>query len=899
MLYNLDKLRIERISPPLENKITCFAMYKNKVFTGVKNKIILWDKIHIIKEYYIPEEVLIEENNNSEEDFYYTKILIFDKLILATASNGDLYLFDIYSGDLIKRQTLNCNLVIHPPTYLNKIVYTKKSQTYEEDLMLNNAKLYIYNINTEKQIFEINLLKFLENSKENLNIKITCIEQSPIIDVIGIGLNTGEVIVYNIKQDRKLLYFRAETAIKSLSFSSCVELNLSFLTTSDSRGNVQFWDLNKEILSHTIKAKNDNHVIDSLVFLPNEPILLSTSGNGNFIKMYKLEANTGVPNVLRQRNGHTLPPHKIRFYGGEQIENNFNNHLLSLSNGEFRNISMINEHLSREFSLKNLPKDIKHQLRIPNKSSFNDSNSNITQDEIQKILANNFSDFDFNEFRERDWSNILVKITNSPYPLLFSYENSIISEKKIQIKNTNSNCTSICVSMCGNFGFSGHENGSIEKFNMQSGLSKWTIPNAHSKAIISVKSDGINSLLVSAGLDQKLNFWEIFQSKLVKSLDLPSTPCLMELNRDNDLIAVACNNYDIYIYDKSNFKMVRKLENFFKGKINDMSFSNNGKWICAISEDKSIKIFDIISNNLIEWIEFKNIPISISISPTSQYFALTFNNKKGVFIWLNRTVFSDFVDFDADKIIEPLKVNMPLNNMVRKLKTRKEVAEKEIEEKLIQEQNKSEKIKRKKDMEIVQEDNKELIILSKENRLKYRILNNLEKIQERSEPQIKKKEKAKAPFFLFNINDLFGNSNKSNKNKDFKVTEDFMSILKNYSHFKNEKILKDKTDSENNLFDKKELILVDLLKAFSIKKVKSNEITLFLNSLNPYLIDLEIRNLDPFINIDLKNPENNKKLLLFFLDYLNEEIQDRDNFEMIQAYLNRFLKVIFFIIINN
>ena len=59
-------------------------------------------------------------------------------------------------------------------------------------------------------------------------------------------------------------------------------------------------------------------------------------------------------------------------------------------------------------------------------------------------------------------------------------------------------------------------------------------------------------------------------------------------------------------------------------------------------------------------------------------------------------------------------------------------------------------------MEIVQEENKDLVILSKENRLKYRVLNNLEKIQERSEPQVKKKEKAKAPFFLFNVNDLFG-----------------------------------------------------------------------------------------------------------------------------------------------
>lgn len=898
LLYNLEKLRLERISPPLEHKITCFAMYKNKVFTGVKNRIILWDKIHIVKEYFDTSE------DQDFEDFHFTKLLIFDKLIVAISSVGALYLFDIYSGDMIKKLNLGCDIVIHPATYLNKILFTKKSENYENDLMLNNTKLYIYNINTEKLIYEINLEKHLENSENNLNIKVTNIEQSPIIDVVAIGFNTGEIILHNLKLDKKILYFKAETAIKALSFTSCVGLNLSLLASSDSRGNIQFWDLNKQTLNYTLKSKDENHLIDSLLFLPNEPILVTSSGSGNFIKMYKLEANTGVPQLLKLRAGHSEAPHKVRFYGGEQIQNNFNNHILSLSSSDMRNISLINEHLSKQFSMKNLPKEIKHQLRLlahRQKNSHGSVNSFLSQEEIyEDFLANKLSDFDFNEFRERDWSNILLRITNSAYPLLLSYEDASITDKNVKIKNTQSICSAICVSMCGNFGFAGFENGAIEKFNMQSGNNKWQIPNAHSKAVIAVKSDAINSLLVSAGLDQKLNFWEIFQSSLVKSLELPSTPVQMELYRDNDLIAVSCHNYNIYIYDKSNFKLVRRFENFFKAKINDLAYANEGKWLCAVSDDKSLKIFDIISNNLIEWLEYKNIPISLSVSPTSQYFALTFNNKKGLFIWLNRTMFSELADFDTEKVSEAIKINMPLNNMIRRLKTRKEISEKEKEEKITNQINEKQKIKKKKEQEIIQEDNKDLIILSKENKLKYRILNNLEKIQERSEPQIKKKEKAKAPFFLFNINDLFGSSNEKarekakdkDNQKELPVTEGFFNILKNYTHFKNEKILKDKTDSENNLLDKKELILLDLLNGLRDGDIRSSEITLFLNSLNPYLIDLEIRNMDPFINFDTKENAYRNRYLDSFLDYLHEEILQRSNFEMIQAYLNRFLKVI-------
>ena len=39
IVYNLEKLRIERISPPLEKKITALYPYKTKIFTGIGNKV--------------------------------------------------------------------------------------------------------------------------------------------------------------------------------------------------------------------------------------------------------------------------------------------------------------------------------------------------------------------------------------------------------------------------------------------------------------------------------------------------------------------------------------------------------------------------------------------------------------------------------------------------------------------------------------------------------------------------------------------------------------------------------------------------------------------------------------------------------------------------------------------
>jgi len=48
----------------------------------------------------------------------------------------------------------------------------------------------------------------------------------------------------------------------------------------------------------------------------NEPVLISSSEDGNSIKMWFFEKGLTVPRLLRQRAGHSDAPIKIRFYGG-------------------------------------------------------------------------------------------------------------------------------------------------------------------------------------------------------------------------------------------------------------------------------------------------------------------------------------------------------------------------------------------------------------------------------------------------------------------------------------------------------------------------------------------------------------------------------------------------------
>jgi U3 small nucleolar RNA-associated protein 21 len=852
LLYNLDKIKLERISPPLPNRITAVCEYKNKVFTATENKILLWEKIHIIKEYK-------NTSNITSITYIYKQLLTFDNLLLAISSLGDLDLFDIYSGRLIKSLPLRIDILVHPMTYLNKVLFTKLRETYEDQLDLQTAKLFLYNINTEKQIFEYDF---------GIGSQIRVIRNSPVIDLVGLGFSSGEIIIFNLRSLKKILTFKSENVVDSLAFSNCVEMNLSLLASGNPNGDINLWDLNKGSLHYTIRgrrnrpnspnslnslnsANSEFSAVSSLDFLPGEPILIATSGKDNSIKMFSVES--GLPSLLKSRAGHSSHPHKIRFYSENTNKESF--HILSMADEEFRNISLLNEHMSREFSfsLKSLPNEIRHLGGL-----------------------SLFTDFDYNEFRERDWANILVIArsfvgetdkTQKAFPLLVSYQNNGVIDILPQTKSK-SNCTAICVSMCGNFGLLGFEDGSIEKVNMQSGIHKWKIEQAHNKAVIALKTDGINSMIISASLDGTIKFWDFFQSSPLKTIELSASPNLLEINRDSDLIALSTLNNEIKIIDKSSFKVVREFLN--TSKLNDLVFTKDAKWLVTVGEDRSLKIYDIISGNIIEWVIFKEIPSSVTVSPNNQYIAISFVGLYGVYLWVNKSLFMELVG--VDEVKSPIVFDRPFCGSVKIKKNRKDIYK--INTVLNKTSSPKTKIKTKENLPVIHlcNENKNLIRLSKENKVKFRIINHLEKIQERNQPQIKQKEKSKAPFFLFNINNNLSEIDHQNDE-----SQELLNIMKNYTHFKNDKTLKNKKD-------KKEMILTEILTSYKSGKIKSFEISKFLNSLNPYLVDLEIRNLDSIIN-------SSTEFLHSFLNFILEEVMTKNNFELIQAYLNRFLKI--------
>lgn len=116
------------------------------------------------------------------------------------------------------------------------------------------------------------------------------------------------------------------------------------------------------------------------------------------------------------------------------------------------------------------------------------------------------------------------------------------------------------ISACGNFGFIGCASGQIEMFNLQSGLHRRTFsgPEGHKKAVTSLASDTTNRYLISVSVDRNIKIWNFQNGKVLHTITMESPIVGMQFHRDNNLMAVACDDLGIRVIDIETQKVVRE-----------------------------------------------------------------------------------------------------------------------------------------------------------------------------------------------------------------------------------------------------------------------------------------------------------------------------------------------------
>ncbi|XP_046830128.1 WD repeat-containing protein 36 [Vespa crabro] len=796
--YGCAHFTLLSVSGTHPDDITCLSADTYHIYTAAKNIIYAWRRGTELKHVYKGHEYSVHI------------ILPFGPHLISVDENSNVKVWDIKTEELIlelnfSNEIFQITTLIHPITYMNKVLFGSQ-QGY----------LQLWNLKTTKMIYTF----------KGWNNTITALEQAPAIDVVAVGLSDGRIMLHNLKYDETIFELIQDWgAVISITFRTD---DHPIMATGSLNGHIVFWNLEqRKVESQLNKAHFDS--VTGLKYLPNEPLMVSSSPD-NSLKLWIFDLADGAGRLLKIREGHSLPPTIVRFYG-----NNSDNILTAGGDSSLRIFSTITETFNKSLG----------------RASFNRKATKKKGRSIEDpMIMPPIISLSFEKTREKEWSNIVAShaglgtVTTWSYDLLKMDNHKLLPERFKNNRNAVATC--LCLTKCGNFVVIGYNTGHVDRFNVQSGIHRGSYGNeseAHKGSVKGVIVDALNQTVITAGRDCFIKFWN-FKSKNDAGprtiITLPESIEWLRYHNESTFMAVALEDFSVILIDLDTKKVMRHFHGH-KGQLTDASFSPDARWLITSSMDCTIRTWDILSSHLVDVFQVPDACISLHFSPTGEFLVTSHMCNLGIYLWSNRTIYSH-VSLKAirEEDVIPI-INLPSSIV---------------------------EVNRQDDEDIIEDEseyispeqlNENLITISALAQSRWLNLLNIDIVKKRNKPKEPPKAPEKAPFFLptipsldikFDFSDLKDpmDSEKLRSHKDFQNLTIFAKLL--YS-----------TGSNENFLD-------------VINKLKS---------MSPSSVDFEIQS--------LSSEENSTKLLLLqFMKVLCYMMERKIDFELTQAYLAVFLK---------
>lgn len=819
-IYNCAKLNLVLVGPQLPKKIRALASYRDYTFAAYGNKIAVFKRAH---------QVATWSSHKAKVNLLY----LFGDHILSVDVDRHLFVWAFKGleqnlepiSHIILEGKFSPTCIVHPNTYLNKVIFGSQE-----------GNLQLWNVNTQKKIYDF----------KGWNSPISCCVPSPALDVVAVGCADGKIHVHNIRYDEELVTFTHSMrgAVTALSFSTDGQ---PLLASGGTSGVISIWNLEKRRLQSVIKEAHDGAII-SLHFFANEPVLLSASAD-NSIKMWIFDTSDGDPRLLRFRNGHSAPPLCIRFYANGR-------HILSAGQDRaFRLFSVVQDQQSRELSQRHVSRRAK-KLRLKEEEI-----------KLKPVVA-----FDCAEIRERDWCNVVTCHMDTTEAYVWRLQNFVLGEHILNPSEENRTPVKACViSACGNFAVLGTAGGWIERFNLQSGLSRGSYLDkserrscGHDGEVVGVACDSTNTLMISAGYHGDIKVWNFRRRELNSRWEVGCPVVKIVYHRPNGLLATVADDLVIRIYDVVALRMVRKFEGH-NDRVTDLCFSEDGKWLLSSSMDGTLRIWDVILARQIDAVQVDVAITALSLSPNMDVLATTHVDQNGVYLWVNQAMFTGSSSIDSYASGKDIRhVNLPSISAAEG-NDLADIEKGNTEHSLVKGIDTS-----KFDLKMP-----DLITLSLLPKTQWQSLNNLDIIKVRNKPIEPPKKPEKAPFFLPSIPSLSGDIL-------FKPSEVANVELEDGDAEKNTNVMTGLPPSP---------FLQVLQSAVDSKNFSA--FTDYIKGLSPSSLDMELRMLQIIDDDESLEPSNRPELLSLdmLLDYFIHEISCKNNFEFVQAVVRLFLKI--------
>ncbi|KAL9094690.1 MAG: hypothetical protein Q9165_002960 [Trypethelium subeluteriae] len=596
-----------------------------------------------------------------------------------------------------------CNM----PTYLNKILAGREDGTVE-----------IWNLSSNKLIYTI--LPAASNYGA-----VTAIQPTPALSLLAIAYENGPLIIHDIRHDKEIIRLRSVTQgapISSISFRTDGlgagedgRCSGAMATSSHGSGDITFWDLNSGgrrtgVLpgAHSGPVKATEGIprgINKIEFLSGQAILV-TSGLDNALKSWIFDETSfsPTPRILHMRAGHAGPVSALQFLPPESEGTEANGKWL-LSGSEDRSLwgwSLRHDGQSTELSQGNVQAKAKKRgllghgsgshgpesLKAPKitcmASSLNRDGGIGALPGAQAIWNKTSNSKGASKSNAADssatgWESVVTGHEGNRFARTWFWGRKRAGRWAFPTSDS-SDVTSVAMSPCGTFALVGSAGGSIDMFNLQSGMHRQRFParltplqakqlrlqqlqsedsleeevdlsnkktykrgqGKHTLAVTGLAIDNLNRTVTSCGLDGRFKFWDFDTGLLIHEIDFAAvgrTIVSLRYHRPSDLIAVACSDGSIAVIDLQTQRVVRQLSTPFS-TITDLCFSSDGRWIVAACVDSVIRVWDLPTGHLIDASRLRSKCTAIAFSNTGEYLATACEDSLGIDLWTNRTLFA-------------------------------------------------------------------------------------------------------------------------------------------------------------------------------------------------------------------------------------------------------------------
>ncbi|KAI1503971.1 Utp21 specific WD40 associated putative domain-containing protein [Biscogniauxia marginata] len=803
------------------------------------------------------------------------------------------------------------------PTYINKIFAGRRDGWVE-----------IWNIATGKLVYTI----LPPSPKYGA---VTCLQPSPALSLMAISYAAGRLVIQNVLTDKRILKVHADSPVTCMAFRTDGigagqdgRKDGVMATATKASGDITFWDLNQggRIMGVLRSAHNPPSQegllvrggISKIEFLAGQPVIV-TSGRDNSLKTWIFDETpfSPIPRALHTRSGHAAPVTCLRFLPTDFQGADAGNKWL-LSGGKDRSLwgwSLRRDGQSTELSQGNIRKKAKKFGVLASSTLGHGSTTTTLEDlkapEITCIACSLNRDGGMGAIpgKQAIWKKTRdqKKPVDAEVSGMTGWESVVTAHKDDSFVRTwfwgrkragrwlfqtgdGANVSTVTMTSCGTFAIVGSVEGSIDMFNLQSGLHRQRFPSKltpaqarqvkiqqlkqadtvlqlqarsstgslpgvgkHTKAVTGIVVDSMNKHVISCSLDGKIKFWEFLTGSLLFEINwAPMTTITgCRYHASSDLIAFSCDDNSIRVVDIETRQTIREFWGC-QGKINDFTFSNDGRWIVASSQDSVIRVWDLPTSHLIDAIRLHKPCTALAFSASNEYLAAACEGELGINIWNNKTLFThvptrQISESAVQEISGPTASGEGGQGIVEAAFEDETPVEEEDEV----------------TVPSVDQLSADMMTLSLVPRSRWQTLLHLDLIKQRNKPREAPKAPEKAPFFLPSLNGA------SSSNQDTIVA----------------KTEEGQTQSRITRFDRNrmEQAFTNSLQAGAVSG-NYDEFIEHLKSLPPATADLELRSLS--IGDDDESNE-----LLHFIRALTSRLVARRDYELTQAWMTVFLRL--------